>query len=594
MDTIAEGIAYLRKFKLKIGHNSIKYDHAVLVKLFGEGFKWQEVRDTLVLSKLVWADIVSWDMEQRKKPGNQFPGQLTGRYSLEAWGQRMGFHKASYEGDTRIEDEAERKRLKWAEWNQDMEDYGVQDAKVTLALWNRVKAKEWSEESILIETQVAWILARQERYGFLFDQRAAVDLYGTLVQRKVEMERELQAVFKPRYRPDGVNRPWTPKRDSKQHGYSADAPLTKVKLVEFSPSSREHVAVWLKAMRGWKPVDFTPDGGVQVDEAILAKLPYPEAKVLREYYIVEKRIGQVAEGNQAWLKKVNMTDGRMHGSVDTMGTITGRMSHSHPNMGQVPASYSPYGKECRALFIVPKGKVLVGADADALELRDMAGYMAAWDDGAYIDVVLKGDKKLGTDIHSVNARALGLDPTAVYFDGETGRDIAKTWFYAFLYGAGDEKLGFTLTRKQVGARAAGKRARDSFMANLPALGALVKAVKAKAKAQKWLKGLDGRRIAVRSEHAALNTLLQCAGAVQMKKAICIFDDTMQAAGYAPGKQYELVAVVHDEAQIEVDEGLEEFVGKTMVEAIRQAGEYFKFRCPLDGEWKAGKSWYATH
>jgi DNA polymerase I len=578
---MTEGLAYLDTFPILIAHNGIKFDMPVLAKLYGYRRGWAVMRDTLVLSRLMWADIVVWDMELRKKQTTFFPAHCTGSYSLEAWGRRMGNHKGDFKGP-------------WDAWTQEMEDYCDQDVEVTADLWQRICDEEWAEESVLLETQVAHILARQERYGFLFDQPAAVSLYGTLVQRKMVLERELKEVFKPRFLRAG--KALTPARDLPRMGYTAGAPMSKVKLVEFNPGSRDHIASWLKAMRGWKPTEFTADGSPKVDETVIAKLPYPEAAPLKEYLMVDKRIGQIAEGKEAWLKAVQ-SDGRIHGGVNTMGTVTGRMSHSRPNMGQVPASHSPYGPECRALFIVGPGKVLVGCDADALELRDLAGYMSCYDSGAYIEAVLKGDKKAGTDVHSMNARALGLDPRATYFDGESGRDIAKTWFYAFIYGAGDEKLGTILLRvKGPKARARGKAAREDFLANLPGMGALVKAVKAKAKAkaQKWLKGLDGRRISVRSDHAALNTLLQSAGAVQMKRGLCILDDDLQAAGLTPGIHYEFVANVHDEWQIEVDHDRAEVVGRMAADAIRKAGEYYNFRCPLAGDWKQGRSWLDTH
>jgi DNA polymerase I-like protein with 3'-5' exonuclease and polymerase domains len=264
-------------------------------------------------------------------------------------------------------------------------------------------------------------------------------------------------------------------------------------------------------------------------------------------------------------------------------------------MAQVPAGYSPYGHECRSLFIVPEGKVLIGADAAALELRDLAGYMARYDAGAYVTTVLNGIKAEGTDIHSVNARALGLDPLKEYFDGETGRDIAKTWFYAFIYGAGDEKLGQITTRQKGNkARMAGKSSRSKFMKGLPALAALAEKVRQTVKEKGFLRGLDGRLLTVRSQHAALNTLLQSAGAIQMKRALVILDRTLQAMGFVPGIHYEFVANVHDEWQIEADQELGETIGKAAVAAIRQAGESFGFRCPLDGEFRIGRNWSETH
>jgi len=310
--------------------------------------------------------------------------------------------------------------------------------------------------------------------------------------------------------------------------------------------------------------------------------------------MVQKRIGQVAEGNEAWLRHVQK-DSRVRGRVNTNGAVTGRMTHSKPNMGQVPSGKSEYGHECRQCWTVPPGKKLVGADADALELRDLAGYLAIYDEGAYIKTVLEGDKSQGTDMHSVNCRALGMDPKAYVFGAETGRDVAKTWFYAFIYGAGPEKLGYTVLRthgKQ--AREKGLELRKAFLKGLPAVGKLVSAVQDKAKTRGYLIGLDGRRLPVRSMHAAINTLLQSAGAVQMKKALCILDDDLQAAGLTPGVNYEFVANVHDEWQIEVDENKAEMVGRMAVDAIRKAGAFFKFRCPLDGAYDIGNNWSETH
>lgn len=572
-----EGLSYLDTFDLLAGHNIIKFDIPVLTKLYGYTRPWATLRDTMVLSRLIWADI--WEEDQKLVKKGRMPSTMIGRYSLEAWGYRLGNYKGDYKGP-------------WTHWSQEMEDYCIQDVEVTWALLDRIEASEWAEESILLETQVAFILARQERYGFLFNQGKAVSLYARLVQRKVEIEQELQKVFTPLEVDDGP--PFIPKRDNARLGYKAGVPVQKRKTLVFNPGSRDHIARWLKHLHGWKPTEFTDKGKPKIDEAVISKLPYPEAQPLKEYLMVCKRIGQVAEGDEAWLKRVG-PDGRIHGSVNTMGAVTGRMTHSGPNMAQVPASYSPYGHDCRELFCVPEGKLLVGCDADALELRDLAGYMAFYDHGQYIEAVLRGDKKAGTDIHSMNARALGLDPKGTYFDGESGRDIAKTWFYAFIYGAGDEKLGFILIRKKgAAAKRRGKQARDDFLTNLPAMGSLVKAVKARAKTQGWLKGLDGRRISVRSDHAALNTLLQCAGAVQMKRALCLLDDSLQLKGFTPGIHYEFVANVHDEWQIEVDHDKAEEVGRMAADAIRLAGESFAFRCPLSGEYRVGQNWAETH
>lgn len=588
--TIEAGLAMASAADLTVWHNGINYDCPVIQKLY-PSHHWAEkkVIDTLVYARLVYPDL--WDIDTKLYEKGKLPGHLRKRQSLEAWGHRLGEYKGDYQGDPNIADEKERKKRKWESWNQAMEDYCVQDTEVTLKLFLKLEAKDYSREAIDIEHGVAWIIARQERHGFAFDKPAAAQLLASLVKEKLRLEDELATVFKPMWMRDG--KLFTPKADNKRHGYAAGAVLQKIKLTEFNPGSRDHIALWLKRLYGWKPDEFTNDGKPKIDETVLNQLPFPEAKLLQRYLMVGKRLGQLAEGKEAWLK--NEKNGRIHGSVNSNGAVTRRMTHSRPSMAQVPAGYSLYGPECRALFTVPKGKVLVGADAAALELRDLAGYMAAYDGGEYVKVVLEGDKSKGTDIHSVNARALGLDPKGTYFDGESGRDIAKTWFYAFIYGAGDEKLGFITNRiKGPKARAAGKKSRADFMRNLPALGKLVERVKKAVKERGFLKGLDGCILHIRSQHSALNTLLQSAGAIQMKKALIILDESLKAIGLVPGVHYEFVANVHDEWQLEVDEEHGETVGKLAVEAIRKAGEHFKFKCPLDGEYGIGRSWAETH
>lgn len=429
-DTIAEGIKWLTEDGVvAVAHNGIGFDLKVLKKLYGVTLPWQRIRDTLVLSRLVWPEVKRMDLDRLKKKANQsFPRNLIGSYSLEAWGHRLGLHKGEYRGDPALIESMGKEaafKVRWASWNQAMEDYCVQDVAVTVKLLERCLDHGFSEESFLLETQVATIVQRQVDYGFLFDMEKAAALYAKLAARREELVAETQKVFRPRFLPAGL---FTPKRDNTRQGYTEGASLTKVVLTEFNPFSRDHVALWLKKEHQWEPLEFTPEGKPKVDEAVIAKLPYPEAAPLKELFMVGKRIGQLAEGEEAWMKRVG-PEGRMHGRVNTNGAVTGRMTHSGPNMGQVPASYSPWGKECRELFTVPPGKLLVGADADALELRDLAGYMARFDKGAYIQTVLSGKKEDGTDMHSVNCRALGMDPKSKPFgDRETGRDIAKTWF----------------------------------------------------------------------------------------------------------------------------------------------------------------------
>lgn len=313
-----------------------------------------------------------------------------------------------------------------------------------------------------------------------FDMAAAVELTGTLTARKLELVAALNESFTDMYIPNKV---WSPKRDNKTLGYTADAPITTVTHTQFSASNRNHIVYWLKAKYGWLPTAFGNDGKPKMDEVILKDLDYPEVELLREYLVINKRLAALANGNQAWLRHED--NGRIYGGMNTNGAVTGRATHSSPNLGQVPASYSPYGKECRALFTASAGRVLVGADMSGVEGRCLAHFMALWDNGEYCKVVLDGD------IHTTNQEAAGLST----------RDKAKTFFYAFIYGAGNEKIGSIIGK---GAGAGGKL-KKKFLEGLPALKNLIDAVKSKAARNGYLVGLDKRHIPIRNEHAALNT-----------------------------------------------------------------------------------------
>ena len=259
-----------------------------------------------------------------------------------------------------------------------------------------------------------------------------------------------------------------------------------------------------------------------------------------------------------------------------MGAITSRASHAYPNIAQVPkVGKSIYGEACRSLFRVPEGWVMLGSDMSGLELRCLSHYMAHWDGGEYGKLVCEGD------VHTANQQAAGL-PT---------RDNAKTFIYAFLYGAGDAKIGSIVK----GTAARGKKLKEEFLANLPALGKLKQHVTGAAK-RGHLKGLDGRLVHVRSDHAALNTLLQSAGAILCKQWITLIEDELQADGLEHGWKgdYVFLCWVHDEVQIAVRPGMEKAVGDLCIKMAAQAGIDFDFKCPLTAEYKVGRNWAETH
>lgn len=591
--SIAEAVELLRNAEFVVGHNIVGFDIPAIAKVF-PGFRVKRAIDTLLLSTLIYPDLRDRDFNTLKKKPGRLPGQMVGRHSLEAWGYRLGEWKGDY---------SEMMKAKgldpWASWNQDMDDYCAQDVVVTMLLFALLMSKGLSDRAILLEHSIAPILTRQTRYGFLFDATRANKLERELLEKRAEIASALSKVFAP-WEELGAEK--IAKRNDKVRGRVKGEPYRVVKKFVFNPGSRDHISNRLKALYGWKPSVFTPEGKPKIDEDVLSELKFPEIPLLLQYLTVAKRLSQCAtpapkllkngqaskakaKKSEAWIDAVSKRDGRIHGRVNQNAAVTGRMTHSGPNMAQVPKVQhckkrgvlmgleGGWGYECRQLFTVPKGKKLVGADASGLELRCLAHFMALHDGGAYAKILLEGD------IHTVNMEAAGLP----------NRDAAKTFIYAFLYGAGDGKIGSIIGK----GRKAGGLLRKQFLAGLPALRKLVAGVK-KAAAKGWITGLDGRRLHIRSDHAALNTLLQSAGALVMKQALAILDARLQELGLVPGVNYEFVANVHDEWQIEVDEDLAELVGKTAVESIRAAGDHFGFRCPLDGEYKVGNNWAETH
>lgn len=457
-------------------------------------------------------------------------------HSLAAWGQRLGFPKGEF-----------------TDFNGGLTDemikYCEQDTLVTKQLYlflEKEMKNDFSEKSKELEHQVAIIIAEQERNGFKLDEKGATQLL-CLLKTKLEAHTvALQSIFPAKVESNRISKLGKPLKDI---------------VTPFNPGSRKQIAERL-IEKGWKPKKHTEKGSVIVDETTLEGLDFPEAKAIAEYLMLQKRIAQI----ESWLEAVE-SDGRVHGRVITNGAVTGRMTHHSPNMAQVPNSGAIYGPECRNLWTVEKGNKLVGIDASGLELRMLAHYM---NDNAYTNEVVSGD------IHTANQNAAGLET----------RNQAKTFIYAFLYGAGPAKIG-TITG---GGAKEGQKLIDSFLKNTPKLKALREKVSRIFNEKAWLPGLDGRKLLVRSEHSALNTLLQGAGAIVMKQAVVLLSNRLKKEKI----EHKFCANVHDEWQIETKAETAELVGQYGVWAIEEAGKLLNMRCPLTGEYRTGLTWKDTH
>lgn len=537
-------IELAKKATVLIGHNIMAFDLPALRKLI-KFVPECPIIDTLILSRLKHPDLRNDDFASLNAG---FPKEMVGSHSLRSWGHRLNLHK----GDA----------PDFTEYSEVMLEYCKQDVRVTVALYKHLDVASMDPEAISVEHEFAQIIRQQERAGFRFDVEAAEKLHASLLKEKVEIEAQMRLVF-----PDKVI-----ERVSEKTGRKL-----KPKVEEFNPGSRQQIADRLIEKYGWVPEELTPDGRPRVDEAVLESLDYPEAKFLVKYLTCVKRLGQLADGDNAWLKLC--TKGKIHGRVNTNGAVTGRCTHSAPNMAQIPTDPA-----CRSLFIPLDGMVLVGADASGLELRCLAHFLGRYDAGAY------AKKIISCDIHWENAKSFGLAPQQEQDKSnpahKTARNQAKGGIYALIYGAADAKLGLVLG----GDVKKGKKSRANFLTAVPAFQKLKDDVESAVARNGKLKGIDGRDLPIRSPHAALNTLLQSAGAVVMKKA-CIIAHAEYESRSIPVTQ---VAAVHDEYQLMTFPKFADDVGRIMVEAIQKAGAYYKFRCPLDGEYRVGKNWAETH
>lgn len=536
------------------GHNIVKFDIPAIQKLYPDFKPKGKIFDTLLMSKLVYPDV--GEIDDRKIRKGLFPKKLRGRYSLRAWGYRL----KEYKGDYCEQEDC------WAEWSADMQRYCEQDVMVTQKLYNLLKSKDISEEAVKLEHQFAQILFRQEQRGVYFDKQKAIELASHLTAEKYRLEEELRHAFPPQT----IETEFIPKVNNKTKGYVKGVPFIKKTVIEFNPSSRQMIADRLIKKYNWKPKELSPTGQPVINENVLEGMDFEEAPLLKEYFLVTKTLGQLADGNNAWLKLV-AADGAIHGYVDTIGAVTGRCTHNSPNLAQVPAVGGFMGKECRELFRAREGYKLVGCDASGLELRCLAHYM---NDPEYTHEILNGD------IHTKNQQMAGL----------ATRAEAKRFIYAFNYGGGDALIGSIVG----GDAKKGKAIKKKFLEGLPKLKKLIDGVQNKIKVKGYLKGIDKRILKVREQYKGLNVLLQSAGAIVMKKALCILNDDIEAKGWKINDDIAFVLNVHDEYQAEVKPELVEEYKVMAVEAIRKAGEYFGFRCPLDGEAKVGESWYDTH
>ena len=514
----AQGLKeYLNNATSIIFHNGLSFDAPLLNRLWGTQIRKSQCQDTLLLSRLS-------------------DSARDGGHSLEAWGKTLGFEKidfSDYDGGL----------------TEEMVTYCIRDVELTSKVYDilvdEVIKNKISPEAVKLEYEVQVILSEMERNGFKLDVPYAQTLLCQIKTEMAEIEESLQAIFPP----------IITERVSEKTGKRL-----KDDIEVFNVGSRQQIAKRLTS-KGWKPTKTTEKGQIIVDEAVLNEVSLVEAKPIARYLTLQKRESQL----DSWLEKLG-EDGRVHGKVIGFGAVTGRATHSSPNMAQVPATRAVLGTEFRSCWTVESGNVLVGVDLSGIELRCFAHYL---NDQEYIDETVNGD------VHTRNQQAFGVET----------RDLAKTVLYATLYGASATKIGKVIgdTPKR-GAEIIG-----NFSKAIPAYAKL------KAKVERFaekgtLPGLGGYQLKVRSSHSSLNTLLQSAGAIISKQWLVQIQKNLRAKKIP----YKLVAWVHDEVQLETPREYGDIVGEVVVHSAAEAGEILKFRCPVGAEYGVAENWAGSH
>jgi DNA polymerase I-like protein with 3'-5' exonuclease and polymerase domains len=643
------GIKLLNEATELIGHNIIGFDIPALHKYSIKFTNWKNLKtfDTIIASKLVCTNLDKQDLG--RVASGKMPSKLIGSHSLEAWGYRLGEHKGEYGVKLKDESDADYMERVWEHCNESMVDYCEQDVLLNVKLYyhlqEQIIKRGTTSKALDIEHAFAKIISRQERQGVLFDTPKALELENTLRVKASEALDVLRLSYKPKWfnkAPTKQQEHWCEvanpnnilevcKKSDATYTHPNGAkykaikgklfhrvsiakanrrkkilcPLTgkevlttnsikgsvssPLELKEFNPNSGAHVIRWLKDLYGWEPTEFTDKGTPKTDEDTLGSLTFKGIEVLQNYQMVLKRLSQLADGKGALLKYVVRDTNRIHGRCDTLGAVTRRCTHSSPNLAQVPANRKPYGESFRSLFTVPTGYKMVGADGSGLELRTLAHYLHLFDGGAYSKIVLNGD------IHTKHQHDAEL----------ATRDDAKTFIYAFLYGAGEQKLGSIVvpngTAKE--QKAVGRKLKKAFMLSNPDLKELLNTIKDRAGKRKFVYDLDGNKLFIRSEHSAPNMLLQSCGAIIMKYWSVEVDRVLQECGYENSDDvlhtdrehdYENVLNIHYEEQLEVKEDIAEHVSEIMSSAFNVVGEELHMNIRIDGEAQIGVNWKETH
>lgn len=567
---IEAGLEKLATADILIGHNITGFDIPA-IELVSSGYSLSRtMHDTLLISRMLYLTTLK-DTDYARLKFGAFPKNLVGLHSLKAWGYRLKMHKGTFADSTN-----------WQTYSPEMLDYCTRDVAVTCALYKHLlkisQTKHIPIEAYEKEAVANYWLTYGEMNGIGFDQVAAASLYARLSTEREEAAASLKLEFPPKTVSIGL---FTPKRTNKRLGYVEGVPVQKQKVQEFNPNSTAHIADRLTNIYGWKPNEFTPTGLPKITEAILKPLNYKPIPDLIKFKNAQKLIAQLAEGHVNWLKLVK--NHKIHGRTFCTGTRTGRMSHSKPNMAQIPSR-----TDVRKLFRPTRDNWWYhDTDLSGIELRILAHYLAKYDDGLFASIVATGDP------HEMFMEWTGI----------RDRNIQKSFTYALIYGAGSQKLGELIYLDKLlwnpdpmgmgNAERLGLQATETIMKELTGYESLAKTASEADKKRGEIRLIDGRKAKTAGEHSALNTLIQGSASVVLKYWMADAYEMLEASKIKSEVQF--VAAIHDELLFEVSSTE---IGSRLTLLVKQAlaktEAHLNIKCPLTLTSQMGGTWAEVH
>ncbi len=262
-------------------------------------------------------------------------------------------------------------------------------------------------------------------------------------------------------------------------------------------------------------------------------------------------------------KEINKETGRIHTTLSSISTITGRLASNKPNLQNIPIR-SDEGKKIRKCFVAEKGNVLICADYSQVELRVLAHIAKIKD----LIQAFKDDK----DIHAITASQIFKVP-----ESEVSKDLrskAKAINFGIIYGIS----GFGLAKQLGISRQDASEYIKNYLATYPGIEEFMQKYKQIAKDNGYVETISGRKcfinainsnnhmIKMEGERLAINAPIQGSAADIIKKAMINLDEK-----FIKDKiDAKIILQIHDELIIETEEKNAEKVSKIVEKEMRSA------------------------